>query len=209
MSDLRTIRTYKLLKGALLELLSKNSFDSIKVNDICDLAMVHRTTFYSHFSDKYELLDYVIHDIEKEILSDFSTSQFNSTKEFYSNLIMSLLNYIGSNKVFYRNMMKNNYSAGIITIFHNSAITHISEIIEKEQKNNLQVDVPITVMSEFYSGAVTATLMWWLNSNTDISEEQLCNYIISLIFDKHDWFFVFLYAIISIYLLERVDNNYV
>ena len=209
MSDLRTIRTYKLLKGALLELLSKNSFDSIRVNDICDLAMVHRTTFYSHFSDKYELLDYVIHDIEKEILSDFSTSQFNSTKEFYSNLIMSLLNYIGSNKVFYRNMMKNNYSAGIITIFHNSAITHISEIIEKEQKNNLQVDVPITVMSEFYSGAVTATLMWWLNSNTDISEEQLCNYIISLIFDKHDWFFVFLYAIISIYLLERVDNNYV
>ena len=178
MSDLRTIRTYKLLKGALLELLSKNSFDSIRVNDICDLAMVHRTTFYSHFSDKYELLDYVIHDIEKEILSDFSTSQFNSTKEFYSNLIMSLLNYIGSNKVFYRNMMKNNYSAGIITIFHNSAITHISEIIEKEQKNNLQVDVPITVMSEFYSGAVTATLMWWLNSNTDISEEQLCNYII-------------------------------
>lgn len=209
MSDLRTARTYKLLKGALLELLSRNSFDSIKVNDICDLAMVHRTTFYSHFSDKYELLDYVIHDIEKEILSGFSTSQFKSTKEFYSNLIMSLLNYVGSNKIFYRNMMKNNYSAGIITIFHNSAITHISEIIEKEQKNGLQADVPITIMSEFYSGAVTATLMWWLNSNTDISEEQLCNYIISLIFDKHDWFFVFLYAIISIYLLERVDNNYV
>jgi len=53
MGDLRTIRTYKLLKDSLLELLSKDSFDNIKVNDICNLAMVHRTTFYSHFADKY------------------------------------------------------------------------------------------------------------------------------------------------------------
>ena len=33
MGDLRTTRTYLLLKNALLELLSKESFDSIKVND--------------------------------------------------------------------------------------------------------------------------------------------------------------------------------
>ena len=59
MGDLRTARTYKLLKDSLLQLLSEKSFDNIKVNDICDLAMVHRTTFYSHFSDKYELLDTV------------------------------------------------------------------------------------------------------------------------------------------------------
>ena len=63
MGDLRTTRTYLLLKNALLELLSKQSFDTIKVNDICNLAMVHRTTFYSHFSDKYELLDYCVNDL--------------------------------------------------------------------------------------------------------------------------------------------------
>ena len=67
MGDLRTQRTYKLLKDSLLQLLSQKSFDSIRVNDICDLAMVHRTTFYSHFNDKYELLDYVIKETEKDI----------------------------------------------------------------------------------------------------------------------------------------------
>ena len=186
MGDLRTARTYKLLKDALLQLLSENSFDNIKVNDICELAMVHRTTFYSHFSDKYELLNYVIHDIEKEILSGFSTSNYISAKDFYTDLIMSLLKYVGSNKLFYKNMITNNYSTGIITIFHDSAITHISEILKKEQQMGLKINVPINVMSEFYSGAVTSILMWWLRSNSDISEKELCNYIISLIFDARD-----------------------
>lgn len=186
MSDLRTLRTYKLLKNSLLELLSKNSFDNIKVNDICNLAMVHRTTFYSHFSDKYELLDYCIKDIENELLSGFKDSDYSSSKDFYTALIMNLLNYIGSNKQFYKNVMKNNYSAGIINVFHNSVIMHISTIIEKEEKRNKKSDIPISVRAEFFSGAVTSVLMWWLISNSTISKENLCNYIISLIFDAQD-----------------------
>ena len=183
MGDLRTARTYKLLKDSLLQLLSEKSFDNIKVNDICDLAMVHRTTFYSHFSDKYELLDYVIHETEKEILSGFSIADYDSIKDFYKGLIMNLLKYNGKNKSFYKQMMKNNYSAGILNVFHDSAITHISDIIKKEQQLGMKSDIPISVMSEFYSGAVTSTLMWWLSSNSNISEKELCDYIISLIFE--------------------------
>ena len=67
MEDLRVQRTYLLLKNALLELLAKKSFDEIKVNDICNLAMIHRTTFYSHFQDKYDLLEYCIKNIEQEL----------------------------------------------------------------------------------------------------------------------------------------------
>ena len=82
MGDLRTIRTYKLLKDSLLELLSKDSFDNIKVNDICNLAMVHRTTFYSHFSDKYELLEYVISEVEKEITGNLMPYSSSTLEEF-------------------------------------------------------------------------------------------------------------------------------
>src|SRR5690348_2615064 len=57
-SDLRVRRTYKLLWNALEELLSEpsQSFNTITVNQICERAMVHRTTFYKHFEDKYDLL---------------------------------------------------------------------------------------------------------------------------------------------------------
>ena len=183
MGDLRTTRTYLLLKNALLELLSKESFDSIKVNDICNLAMRPRTTFYSHFSDKYELLDYCINDIEAELTKNFEPGNYSTAKEFYSDLINHLLKYLGENKQFFKNMLNNNYSAGIITVFHNSAIKYITDLIEKENQAGKKFDVPPKIMAEFYSGAVTAIIMWWLKTNSKISEQDLCNYIVSLIFD--------------------------
>lgn len=182
MGDLRTLRTYTLLKKALLELLSKQSFDSIKVNDICNAAMIHRTTFYSHFSDKYELLDYVIKSLEEELLASFDITKYSSSREFYTGLINNLLEFLGSNKLFFRNILNNNYSSGIITVFHNSAIKHILELIEKEGKTGKSYLIPSVVMAEFYSGAVTSTILWWLKTNSNISEKDLCNYIVSLIF---------------------------
>ena len=98
MEDLRVQRTYLLLKNALLELLAKKSFDEIKVNDICNLAMIHRTTFYSHFQDKYDLLEYCVKNIEQELTEKINTTQYSNSKEFYTNLVMSLLEYISENK---------------------------------------------------------------------------------------------------------------
>ena len=183
MGDLRTTRTFHLLKNALLELLSKQSFDTIRVNDICNLAMVHRTTFYSHFSDKYELLDYCINDIENELSKNFEPKKYSTVKEFYSDLFNHLLNYLGENKLFFKNMLNNNYTAGIITVFHNSVIKSITELIEKENNAGKYFDVPTKIMAEFYAGAVTSIITWWLKSNSKISETALCNYIITLIFD--------------------------
>ena len=56
--DLRIKKTYKLLTEALIKLLGEKPLSEIKLNEICDLAMVHKTTFYNHFSDKYDLLKY-------------------------------------------------------------------------------------------------------------------------------------------------------
>ena len=59
-NDLRVIKTKKALSQSLYELLEKHMFTTISVNQICDNAMVHRTTFYKHFYDKYDLLIYLI-----------------------------------------------------------------------------------------------------------------------------------------------------
>ncbi|GAC1372692.1 MAG: hypothetical protein NVSMB44_40460 [Ktedonobacteraceae bacterium] len=44
-ADLRVRRTHKLLWEALMALLSERALEAITVKDICDRAMVHRTTF--------------------------------------------------------------------------------------------------------------------------------------------------------------------
>ncbi|WP_212959029.1 MULTISPECIES: TetR/AcrR family transcriptional regulator, partial [Bacillus] len=53
-TDLRIRRTHKLLVEALVELMiqPKQKYSSLTINQICEYAMVHRTTFYKHFEDK-------------------------------------------------------------------------------------------------------------------------------------------------------------
>ena len=54
--DLRQRKTRHSLVEALAALMEERSFQELSVSDICRRAMVHRTTFYAHFTDKQELL---------------------------------------------------------------------------------------------------------------------------------------------------------
>ena len=66
-ADLRVRRTRKLLPDALVALLAVQPFESITVRQICERAMVHRATFYTHFTDKYELLRSVLNDVQADL----------------------------------------------------------------------------------------------------------------------------------------------
>ncbi len=66
--DPRVIRTRKLLIESFLSLISKKDFNDITVRDITETATVNRATFYAHFADKYELLDFLMTDIFMQTL---------------------------------------------------------------------------------------------------------------------------------------------
>jgi AcrR family transcriptional regulator len=61
--DRRIQKTQHLLREALASLIREKPYDSIAVKEILDQANVGRSTFYTHFRDKDELLVSCIHDI--------------------------------------------------------------------------------------------------------------------------------------------------
>ena len=64
-TDRRVRRTRKALHDALLGLMAEKSYDAVTVQDIIDRADVGRSTFYSHFSDKRDLLDSGFEDLNQ------------------------------------------------------------------------------------------------------------------------------------------------
>ena len=66
--DLRVTKTKMNLYEALMKLMKEKTFEEIKVSDICNVALTNRSTFYDHFADKYELLDSLINDLEKDLI---------------------------------------------------------------------------------------------------------------------------------------------
>src|ERR687892_2423757 len=55
-TDARVRRTRDALGDALIALMQEKAFDTITVQDVLDRAHVSRSTFYTHYSDKDDLL---------------------------------------------------------------------------------------------------------------------------------------------------------
>ena len=53
--DLRMVKTRAQIKEAFLKLREKLMPEKIKVKDICEMAMINKTTFYNHYMDSVQL----------------------------------------------------------------------------------------------------------------------------------------------------------
>lgn len=65
-----SIITKKRIAKAFKQLLEEMEFDKISIVDIMELAQIRRQTFYNHFLDKYQLLDWIFENDLKERVAD-------------------------------------------------------------------------------------------------------------------------------------------
>lgn len=185
--DLRVRRTYKLLSQALLSLLLEKSFEEIFVTDICEKAMVHRTTFYKHFEDKHHLLDFCV----KEMISNFEGDddyQFNtneSMKEYYMSLIRKSLVYLADNKDLLLTGILRAGNNSALPMLHRSVYNLIETKLQENEKLGFYHTIPRSIIAQFYSGALISASIWWLENDTPISIDKMVQYISLLISEKN------------------------
>lgn len=80
-SDLRTIKTERIIFDILLKLLSKKSIDEIAVKEICEQGSISRHAFYLHFYDKYDLLKRYSESFIDEIVNRIEYENKDNTFE--------------------------------------------------------------------------------------------------------------------------------
>jgi AcrR family transcriptional regulator len=66
--DPRVKRTRELIVGAFNDLVAEKGHTGLTVQEIAERATMNRATFYAHFTDQYELLDYYISESFREEL---------------------------------------------------------------------------------------------------------------------------------------------
>lgn len=178
--DLRIIKTKKSIYDALLILLKENTFEDIKVSDICNKALVNRSTFYSHFTDKYELLSAFLTDMQETLFQDLSKNiNYTTPKEYYMKVIEILLNHIDEQKDIYKSILKNNKNSIIVDMFYDTINKDILKHLA--HSNSIQNGVPNEIISHFYSSAVTNVCMEWLNGSSQYSKNEIVEYLDKLI----------------------------
>ncbi|MBQ4165568.1 MAG: TetR/AcrR family transcriptional regulator [Oscillospiraceae bacterium] len=74
--DLRVIKTRRLIKNALIELMAEKEVAAITITELSAKALINRKTFYRH----YETVAEVVTELENEILSEFAEALRNANK---------------------------------------------------------------------------------------------------------------------------------
>lgn len=182
--DLRIRRTHKLLRDALFALLETKSFDEISVVDICDKAMVHRATFYKHFKDKYEFMEYAAKEKIREFYEMIIAHEdFSDLNDIYRALIRNVMLFIEDNK----QMFKISVSATENTFFNSIQKIISEELLEFLQFTNRdrKMTLPPDIITHFLTGGLTVLLRWWIANDTGYTKEEMAKHIEDILIRSH------------------------
>ncbi len=180
--DLRIRRTHKLLYDAMFELLEIKSFDDISVVDICDKAMVHRATFYKHFTDKYDFIEHVTKQKLTELYREsLQTADLTDKNAIYKSIISTIVCYVEKNKQMFRLAAQCSNAAYYNTtnkIINDSLV----KFIAKSKEYGETYRTPDDVIAAFLTGGFTALLNWWITVDNDYTKEDIQSYLENFIF---------------------------
>lgn len=167
-------RTQRDIRNALVSLLLKKDFDEISVIDICESAMITRATFYKYFEDKFHLVSCVIDDYKNMIVEDkLKNYEYNSPQELFEYIAKICLDLIEENQkalaIIYSHCKKQKLNEQILGIID----ANIVEILEKQKEQGEMFEVPIKIMSKFFSGGLMLLALAYLENPKSIKRKDI------------------------------------
>ena len=178
--DKRVLKTKKNLYDGLLEVMKDKTFEDIKVSNICEKAMTNRSTFYDHFSDKYELLSSLMEDLKNELIKTLENNDKENTslKEYYMKMIELLLDHISINIDIYNAILNKNSNSIVMDMLYDTLFKDIRKEIEKSVKSP---KVPVEIITKFYVTAVTNICLEYIRYPKKYKKETIIKYLEILI----------------------------
>jgi len=158
-----TEKTKRAFMDAFCELYSQKPIEKISVQEITNKAGYNRSSFYQHFHDIYELLDYV----EKDVLS-LLHQRLHTDKGSIQEMIS-----VFDEKGFYLNALFGEYGGNRFLELLKANVSFESH------KLNIPKDSSLSpYLMEFHLTTVLSLLRLWYRRQRDIPSEE----ILSLIF---------------------------
>lgn len=96
--DRRVKYTKMVLRNALIELLSEKPISKITVKAICEKADVNRSTFYTHYTDQYDLLQNLKDELFDNIKTHITSHNFRGKDEDLYLITYNVMLYIKDNQ---------------------------------------------------------------------------------------------------------------
>jgi AcrR family transcriptional regulator len=167
--DRRIQKTRDLLHRALAALIREKPYDSISVKEILDRADVGRSTFYTHYRDKDELLVSAIHDLLASVQPDKTPFPANRSERMLG-FSLPIFEHIDQ----HRRTGDAGIGAKDRARLHDHLREVLAELIAEDMAKGLPgtkkaaSQIPPRLLVEYLSSTFVLVLNWWVESRSGL-----------------------------------------
>ncbi|HAH79271.1 MAG TPA: dihydroxyacetone kinase transcriptional activator DhaS [Ruminococcaceae bacterium] len=180
MSD--SLITKKAIAASMKELMKRKSLEKITVSDIVQNCGLNRQTFYYHFQDKYDLVNWIYYN---EVVSVIAQK---ADYHDWSEVVLDVLNIMKRNRRFYISALNVNGQNAFQEYFFNVTKDVLLELINgitdhRPQDDPLEEDEK-NFIAEFYTYGLVGVVVQWARSGMREPPEEIASRLRRLVEDS-------------------------
>ena len=171
--DRRIQKTTNVLRGALVSLIAEKPYDSIVVKEILDRANVGRSTFYTHFRDKDDLLMSGIDDMVGPLPLPTRTSGKDNGWILWFSLPVFEHHYR------HAHAWGDRIGPRGRAILHEHLRRVLTELIREVMKKEFRMgrqsarQIPLELIAVYAASTFVLVLNWWLDSGMSLPPKEI------------------------------------
>ena len=171
--DLRVIKTKDNIKNSMLHLLKKYEFKDITMSMLVDECRINKTTFYRHYSDKYDLIE----KISKDYISLFSKASSNFENGINEHNIDCLIQFFDNNKdellILESKILPINIFEDMHTIMTLDLCTYFKKYINQDDL--------IKLYASLISNNILTTIKWYHKNFLNFERNQIIQIVLQTV----------------------------
>ncbi len=172
--DMRVRRTYSCLLNAMLELLKEKSLEDITVNELCDLAIVGRGTFYKHFSDKYDFFTFVLGEMFGHYLEEAENDiDDNDPCSYYIAFFRAYIQFVETNREYLGSLTSSSMTSVMLFTTSDSLSQKLETHFRENMEEGYSLCISPTAAARFLTGAMAQSARYLIEHSEDAPKEDL------------------------------------
>lgn len=164
--DRRVKRTHRLLKAALLELVSEQPYESVTIRDITDQADIGYATFFRHFDGKDDLML----EIFTEIVEELESLAKDHGEKYFENEGYLLFEHVSKNRLLYESILG---SYAFTKKFREQLKLMIQVHLDGRRHQFANPTIPFEVAAIHMASSVLGLIDWWITNDAPYSIESM------------------------------------
>lgn len=177
-ADLRVQKTRESIRDAFLALVRENGFNGVTVHELCVRARINRSTFYLHYTDKYDLLDKITHEATGKVLHLVSPATIVGADRkvrmpLFQSMVLSLFQSILEDRVLYKTLLGINGDYGFLqnleAVVKEKIVREWHALYHDRDRPPIDEGLYIDIILSIYVGAI----LWWIDGDFALTPEEM------------------------------------